>query len=109
VIWCVLTTLVLMIAGSIITYVDEYRRAGWYAPVFVAISAGNAVAFAVACKLLDAKNSIFVLSLALDGIMLFAYYLLPLLALGVRPSAAVLIGAALVVAGFVVIKLGGPT
>lgn len=61
--------------------------------------------FALAARWLDDKEAIYVYSLWWDSLMLAAYYLLPLLASGVRPAAGACAGVVLVVLGMALVKL----
>lgn len=100
-------TLLLLLIGSWATYTDWARRSWWYVSLMVLLSAGNAIVFGLAARALDNKERVFVLSLVLDALMVFAYYVLPVCIMGVRPSTGVVAGTLLVIVGFIVIKLGG--
>ncbi len=101
-----IATLVLLFLGSWATFTDSVRQSRWYVPAMMILSLLNALIFGIAARMLNDKERIFVLSLVLDALMVFAYYLVPLLAFGVRPSTPVLVGTGLIVLGFLFVKVG---
>ena len=94
-------------AGSWLTYSDSRRQASWYPWVMVLLGAGCAYLFSLGAQWLDDKVRVYVFSLVYDCLMVAAYYVLPLVVLGVKVSPGVAVGAGLVVAGLVVIKAWG--
>lgn len=98
---------VLCLAGSGLSYSDSLRRGPYYVPAMVLLGAACACLFAWGAWLLDDAGKVFVYSLAYDVVVLACYYLFPLLVMGVRVPPGVLVGAALVVAGLVVVKTAG--
>lgn len=108
--WLILAgVLALCCVGSAFSYIDRLRQWSGYVTLMVFVSLGTGYLFARGCKVLDDKGKIFVFGLGYDTAMVTAYYLLPLAVLGLRLNAATLGGAALVLLGFVFIKLGSPS
>lgn len=93
--------------GSWLTYSPERRQTAWYPWVMVLLGALCSWLFATGAKWLNDSQRVYVFSLAWDLLMVAAYYVLPLVVLGVKVSPGVAAGAALVVAGLVVIKAWG--
>lgn len=58
----------------------------------------------VAIRKMDSERA-YVFSLYWDSVVMTAYYLMPILLLGVRPNAGVLVGSAVVMAGLVIVKI----
>lgn len=105
-IWYALMTFVFLLVGAVATFNDAARQSRVYVPLMVTVSMFNAAIFGLAAQALNNKEKVLVLSLVLDALMVFTYYALPILFMGVRPPPSVLLGAALIVAGFAFIKFG---
>lgn len=97
----------LCVLGAWGTFTNRVRESGTYLPLMVAVSVGTGFLFAAGCRLLGDKARIFVFSLQYDVAMIAAYYILPLLFWGVRLHPATAAGAVLIIAGLLVIHLGG--
>ncbi len=98
---------VLCIAGSALCYTDSLRRSEWDLPAMTVLGAVCAGLFAWATGRLDSKERAYVFSLYYDSAMMVAYYLLPLVLFGTRVTPGVMVGAALVALGLVVVKVYG--
>lgn len=93
-------------AGSYLSYSNLRLLDGTkYALAALAGLAGYFWALAV--RNLNTAEKVYVYSLYWDGVVLGAYYLLPIFVMGVRPTVGVVAGSLLVVLGFVVIKAWG--
>jgi hypothetical protein len=99
-------TFALCALGAALSYTD-LRRCGGYVPAMAALGAGCAALYAVGAKWLDDKGKVYVFGLTYDGLVLVAYYVLPLALFGARVRPGVLAGAALVAAGLVVAHASG--
>ncbi len=95
--------LVLCLAGSAWTYSDDRGKS--FVIGMAVLGAMCAALFAVGVRELDSKARVWVFSLCWDVVMLFSYYAVPILVLGVRVSPGVLAGMLLVVAGLVLVKV----
>jgi multidrug transporter EmrE-like cation transporter len=97
----------LCVAGSGLSYTDGLRRSPWYTWWMILLGGACAGMFAWAAKMLDSGPGVYRYSLFYDAVVMSCYYLLPLLAFGTRVSPGVLLGAAVVVAGLVIVKVYG--
>lgn len=96
----------LCVAGAAVSYSD--RRHAAHAPYLLAgFAAGCGFLWGRASRLVPAPEDVVRLSLAWDAMVFAAYYVAPLVAMGVRPTPGVVVGAALVVTGVLVAHLGG--
>ena len=95
---------VLLSAASAASYADTARRHWSYVPGMMILGSLTTLIFAYGSKLLDDKSRIFVYSLAYDCMMALCYYILPLIVLGVRVNAGVMIGSVLIIVGLIIIK-----
>jgi hypothetical protein len=96
--------LALCLGGAWVSYTD--RRHAAYAPyLLAALAAGCGFLWGRAARLVPTPEDVVRLSLAWDAMVFAAYYAVPLL-LWAKPSPAVVVGTALVVAGVLVAHLG---
>ena len=91
--------------GSACSYVDRWRNADWYVSIFAALAGVAALIQAIGGRLTADREALFVYFLAIDALMLSAYYVLPLMVFDVHIPPGVYAGSALVLAGFVLIKV----
>lgn len=98
--------LVLCLIGSWASFNDGFRQSPNFIPLMVTISAVSGAVFAFGCQYLDSKARIFLFSLGCDVIMVFAYYVIPVVFFGVTLKPSVMMGSLLVLAGLLVIQLG---
>ena len=90
--------------GAGLSYSDDARRHWSYTPWMIVLGAVCAGLFAWGAQLLDNKGKVFVFSIWYDSLVLACYYILPILIFGTRVSWGVMLGAAFVVAGLVIVK-----
>lgn len=93
--------------GAWASYSDKWRDSVWFFPTVAGTGFVCSVLWYLASRALACKELIFTYSLVWDSLMMVAYYVLPLLVMGVRPGPGVMLGGALIVSGMLVIKLGG--
>ena len=105
--WLLAPVFALCAAGAWLSYSDEARRAPGYVWQMVVLGAVCAGLFAAGAQRLDDKGKVYVFSLVYDLFVLAAYYVMPILVFGVRLSWPVVAGSILVLAGIVIIKIGG--
>jgi multidrug transporter EmrE-like cation transporter len=97
----------IFIIGSLFSFSDTLRNSKWYTPVFVILGIAMTFLWIWATKVFDDKNKIYVFSLVWDFLMMAAYYLLPFCLYKFKFSWPMIIGALLMVAGVVVVKIYG--
>lgn len=97
------------LAGSWMSYTDWARRAWWYGPGLVVLGALCTACFAAGARCLDNRTRIFVFSLGYDVLMALAYYVVPVLAFGLKLPSGVAAGAALILAGLILVHASYPS
>ncbi len=93
--------------GSYATYNDAFRRSYHFAPVFLSMNFLCGLVWLYASRILDDKTKLFIYSMFWDALMMFCYYVLPLLFGGIRPNYGIIIGSILVVGGLSVVHFYG--
>jgi hypothetical protein len=102
--WLLVPVSAMCVFGAWATYTKWAKDSYWYTPSMIALSALCGLCFAVAVKRFgDAAAKVYVFSLSYDTVMMVAYYLLPLVAFGTRVTAGVMLGAAMVAAGLLIV------
>lgn len=96
----------LCVIGAWMSY-TEFKHTNWYLPLIALLGAVCAVIFGWAARVLNNNSKLYVFSLTYDSVMLIAYYLLPLLVFKTKLSTPTMIGAVLILVGFVTIKIFG--
>lgn len=91
--------------GACATYVRVIRESSYYLPTIVAVSLVNAVLWCRATKQLETVSQLMLFSLAVDALMVLAYYGGPILSQGRSLPPGAWYGAGLAVAGLVWFKL----
>ncbi len=108
--WLLLIPALLTFAvGAWLSYDDECRNSKYYPWLFTFLGVTCSTLWIIATRALGDKDKIFVYSLFWDSLMMACYYLLPLVAMGVRVNTGILVGTGLVVAGLVVVKVASPS
>lgn len=93
--------------GAYLSYDETLKQRSWFVWVMALLGALSAVIWGWACRLTTTKEQLYVYGLAWDVALLAVYLAFPLIVSGVRPSPGVLVGAALVAAGLIVVKVCG--
>ena len=91
--------------GSYMAYTPAVRNGQAYVWTMGMLGCITGFLFAYASKLLNDNSKIYVYSLVYDSMMVAAYYLLPILAFGTKINTGVMVGAAMIVVGFSVVKV----
>lgn len=100
-----LAVFALCAAGAWVSY-TQAKHAPWAPWAMGGLAAASGVVWTHAARRLSPEGTL-AFSLAWDTVIAFCYYALPLILWGVRPTPAVLAGAGLVVAGLVLVHVGG--
>lgn len=104
-IWYLLLIFACYLAGSWMTYTPWFRDSDRYPLSFIVISVVMATAWVYASRTTN-QRGLLTMSAVCDTAMILAYYVLPLIAFGVRANGLTVLGVLLIVAGAVSVKFG---
>jgi hypothetical protein len=104
--WLILTSaFAVFCVCSYCTYEKSIRDSSWYLPIFVAGSLIGGYLWVSASRRLDSTNSILLLSLVWDFLMVIAYYAAPLAFAAHKVSWWAVIAACVTIGGLIWFKL----
>lgn len=103
--WYLFPAALVFLLGSVLSY-SRYRDANWFLPTCMAVWALSGYLWAVAVRRLRTTDEIYRLSLAWDVVVLGAYYFAPVLWADIRLTPLAWLGAAFVIFGIFLVKLG---
>lgn len=102
--YLLLPAFLVFLVGSAMSFSDTFRRSTWFIPGFTTANLAIGFLWIWAARLLDDKAKIYVFSLYWDSLMVLCYYILPLLAMGIKLNSQTVFGIVLTVIGLIVIK-----
>ena len=103
--WPLLIIFGCYLLGAWMTYTPWFRDSDRYPLAFVLVSVLMAIVWVYASRS-TTQRGILTLSAICDAAMILAYYVLPILAFGVRVNGLTVLGVVLIVAGAVSVKFG---
>lgn len=102
--WLVLIPAFIIFAtGGFLSYRDDLKGAWWYPHAFAILSISSGYLWGLAARRMSAQDT-YALSLAWDVVMMFSYYVLPLVAYGIRLNEGTALGLLMIVTGVIFVK-----
>jgi hypothetical protein len=102
--WTLILVAILYLVSAYLSYADEIRQGRWYLPVTILLGLAGTSVWVWVARELDDNKKIYVYSLCWDTIMVTAFYVVPLFFFGVKIDRWSMVGLALMITGFLIIK-----
>lgn len=104
--WLILfVAMVFYCISLFLCYCQDIRSSWYYVPLALSIGICTSLMWILSVKVIDNKERIFFFSLCWEFLVVFIDCLIPLVFFGINANKYIVIGAAIVVAGLVVMKI----
>lgn len=97
---------VMFVFGAVATYSPETRALWWFPAITAGLAVFSGLAWGLIAGQIKDEVDVFRYSVIFDAVASSAYFIVPVVFMGVRPSPTCVIGALLVVVGVVLAKNG---
>lgn len=99
--------MLLFLIGASAAYSKPFREGQWYLSVYLAIGVLCSLLWVYATRRLEASQEVYQYSLVWDSCMFVAYYLAPLLFLGIIPNVSTVVGCLVICIGACITRIQG--
>jgi uncharacterized membrane protein YhhN len=104
--WLLILVTILQGAGAYFTYTRQLRDGHYFIPYMLLVSVVSSLVWCMSSKMLANTNKILYYSLVWDAALFFSYYAIPLTLYKQDIPISSVIGAALVIIGLLIAKMG---
>lgn len=90
--------------SCLISYSSTFKQSPWYFPVAIVLGSIGTSMWFYGCKLLATKEEIFLFGLMWDVVLVFVFYGIPIVLIGVKLDGWTALSAVLILAGILLLK-----